>query len=171
MSQHLDSLKIGDSVDFRGPTGSILYKGAGKFSFKKLSTEKDYKTISMVAGGSGLTPMLQIISTIIRNPSDQTEIRFIFANSEEKDILCQEILEELVEKASGRLKVYHLVSKPTGSWKGCRGRVGHDEIKKHFFPPGEDHLVLLCGPVPMVNESCKPSLEKLGYSKDHLYIF
>lgn len=30
MSQYLDSLKIGDTIDFRGPSGLLVYKGKGK---------------------------------------------------------------------------------------------------------------------------------------------
>lgn len=36
MSQHLDNLKIGDTVDFRGPSGRLIYKGHGKFCIKIL---------------------------------------------------------------------------------------------------------------------------------------
>lgn len=36
MSQHLESLKIGDTVEFRGPSGRLVYKGAGKFAIKLL---------------------------------------------------------------------------------------------------------------------------------------
>ena len=171
MSQHLDQLNIGDCVDFRGPTGSLLYKGDGTFSFKKSSSEKNYKSISMIAGGSGLTPMLQIISTIIRNPVDQTKIRFLFANTSEKDILYREELEVLVKKADGRLLVEHIVSRPSEEWKGSRGRVDEERIKQHLFPPSEDHLVLLCGPAPMIKEACSTNLEKLGYANEHVYIF
>lgn len=30
MSQYLESLKIGDSIDFRGPSGLLVYKGIGQ---------------------------------------------------------------------------------------------------------------------------------------------
>lgn len=30
MSQYLDSLQIGDTIDFRGPNGLLVYKGKGK---------------------------------------------------------------------------------------------------------------------------------------------
>lgn len=30
MSQYLDNLKIGDTIDFRGPSGLLVYKGKGK---------------------------------------------------------------------------------------------------------------------------------------------
>jgi cytochrome-b5 reductase len=45
MSQYLESLQIGDTVDFRGPTGRLIYKGQGEFSIKKLRKEPPVKHI------------------------------------------------------------------------------------------------------------------------------
>lgn len=39
MSQHLESLKIGQTIDFRGPSGRLVYKGKGKFTIKLLRKE------------------------------------------------------------------------------------------------------------------------------------
>lgn len=39
MSQHLENLNIGDTVDFRGPSGRLVYNGAGNFSIKVLRKE------------------------------------------------------------------------------------------------------------------------------------
>ena len=38
----------------------------------------------MVAGGTGLTPMLQVIKEILRNPEDKTSVHLIFANNGEE---------------------------------------------------------------------------------------
>ena len=32
MSQYLDTLKVGDTVDIRGPAGKLTYLGRGEFS-------------------------------------------------------------------------------------------------------------------------------------------
>lgn len=57
MSQHLDSLKIGDTMLMKGPKGEIDYYGRGCFTIKKLGSKetKPYKMkkIGMVAGGTG----------------------------------------------------------------------------------------------------------------------
>lgn len=34
MSQHLESLHIGDTIDVRGPSGLIVYKDRGKFAIR-----------------------------------------------------------------------------------------------------------------------------------------
>lgn len=42
--------------------------------------------ISMIAGGTGITPMLQIINAALKNPSDKTTLALVYANVEESDI-------------------------------------------------------------------------------------
>ena len=36
MSQHLDSLNIGDTIEMKGPKGHLEYFGSGKFTVKKM---------------------------------------------------------------------------------------------------------------------------------------
>ena len=58
MSQHLDSLKVGDTVDMRGPKGHLDYHKNGAFTIHPLrkrdpSEERKAKHIGMIAGGTG----------------------------------------------------------------------------------------------------------------------
>lgn len=39
MSQYLENMKIGDTIDFRGPSGRLIYKGNGKILIKLLRKE------------------------------------------------------------------------------------------------------------------------------------
>lgn len=54
MSQYLDSLSIGDSIDVRGPSGRLKYLGKGKFSMKFLRKDPAddviVRKVSMIAG-------------------------------------------------------------------------------------------------------------------------
>jgi predicted ferric reductase len=58
MTQHLDSLNVGDFIRMKGPNGSIQYRGAGQFRLGR--TVKQIRHVAMVAGGSGITPMFQV---------------------------------------------------------------------------------------------------------------
>ena len=54
MSQYLENMKIGDTIDVRGPSGNLIYNGNGEFSVRK-DKNTDPKTIcvkrvSMIAG-------------------------------------------------------------------------------------------------------------------------
>lgn len=57
MSQHLESLNIGDTIEFRGPNGLIVYEGKGKFMVR--SNKKSapiackIQNVGMIAGGTG----------------------------------------------------------------------------------------------------------------------
>jgi nitrate reductase (NAD(P)H) len=56
--QYLDSLSIGSEVEMKGPTGEFVYLGGGRYSFQR--AEKAATHISMIAGGTGITPCYQV---------------------------------------------------------------------------------------------------------------
>lgn len=93
MSQHLETLNIGDTMDFRGPNGLITYEGNGILGArpdkKSALVRRKYKNFGMIAGGTGITPMLQVIWDILKNPADPTKIWLLFANQTEEDILLR----------------------------------------------------------------------------------
>ena len=43
----------------------------------------------MIAGGTGITPMLQIIRAALKNPLDRTKLSLIYANVNVEDILLR----------------------------------------------------------------------------------
>ena len=49
-------------------------------------------------------------------------------------------------------------------WKYSSGFISDEMIKEHLPPPGDDTLILMCGPPPMINFACLPNLDKLNYS-------
>nr|CAG4644227.1 EOG090X0BKI [Lepidurus arcticus] len=168
LSQYLESLPIGEVVDVRGPSGLLVYEGKSRFAIK---TEKkapaslvQASKLNMISGGTGITPMLQLIRQILKDPEDKTEMALLFANQTPSDILLKEELEEACDKNPHRLKLWYTVDRPDESWKFSTGFVSAEMIAEHLLPPGPDTLVLLCGPPPMVNFACQPNLDKLGYS-------
>ncbi|KAJ1366743.1 NADH-cytochrome b5 reductase 3 [Parelaphostrongylus tenuis] len=175
MSQYLEQMKIGDTIDFRGPSGLIVYKGNGKFDIqpdkKSPPKERFFKEVSMIAGGTGITPMLQIITAILKNPSDRTHISLLFANQSEEDILCRKELDELATRHSDRFSVWYTVDRPPEIWKYSSGFINDQMIKEHLAPPSEESAVLMCGPPPMINFACTPNLDKLAYDPKNRFQF
>lgn len=165
MTLHLDSLNIGDTVDIRGPIGRINYQSAGTFTVSSTTGSDTKKTnhIGMICGGSGITPMLQIIRDVLKNPSDGTKLSIIFANQTEEDILLRKELDHYAAANPDRLHVWYTVDKPPASgWKYSTGFIDEQMIRDNLPVDKKDPLILLCGPPPMIKFACLPNLEKCG---------
>jgi len=153
VSKRIGELQVGDSISVRGPKGNFLYE-------PNMVAE-----LGMIAGGTGVTPMLQIIKAVLYNPQDKTSISLIFANVEEKDILLRDELDKLVQMSKGRLRVYYVLNvKPSEEWTGGVGFVTGDMIKEHCPPPGPSMKLLLCGPPPMI-KALSEITEQVGFDK------
>ncbi len=68
------------------------------------------KALGMIAGGTGITPMLQIIKAVLKNPEDKTQLSLIFANVNLDDILLKSELDELAEKYASQFKVFYVLN-------------------------------------------------------------
>ena len=119
----------------------------------------------MIAGGTGITPMLQVIRAIIRGRAsgDKTEVDLIFANVNEEDILLKEDLDTLAAQDKG-FRVHYVLNNPPAGWTGGVGFVTGDMIEKLLPKPAEDVKILLCGPPPMIS-AMKKTTEGLGFRK------
>jgi cytochrome-b5 reductase len=175
LTQYLEALAIGDTIDVRGPSGLLEYVGRGEFNIKpekKLDPKQvKAKLVSMIAGGTGLTPMLQLIRAVFRDPEDTTCLRLLLANQTEEDILIRQELEQIEKENPDRFKIWYTVDRPAPGWTYSSGFINADMIEKALFPPSPDNLVLLCGPPPMINFACTPNLDKLGYTQTMRYSF
>jgi len=163
MSQYMDTLKVGDTLDIQGPIGMHEYLGHGKFMSGK--KEIECKKLGMMAGGTGITPMLQVMAAILRDPSDKTEVSLLYANQTENDILVRDMLDDLAAKHPTQLKVWYTLDRPPADWKYSEGFITDTMIAEHLPGPKESTLVLMCGPPPMVKFACQQNLDKLGYPK------
>ena len=164
MSNILDCMPLGEEIEIRGPTGEIVYNGNGKFIIE--DQERTFKRISLVLGGSGITPGYALIARTILEDAG-VEVRVVDANKSEKDILLKEELDWFVEKGKGRLRVEHILSHPSSEWKGKKGHVDEELIKSVLFDPKEEgSVVFLCGPPGMIQKAALPALKDWGYEED-----
>ncbi|CAL8137175.1 unnamed protein product [Orchesella dallaii] len=176
LTQYLNDLPLGHTIDVRGPSGKLVYNGTGEFAIrpdkKSEPVLRKVKKVNMVAGGSGITPMLQIVNAVFKDADDETCLSLIYANQTEEDILCREDLEKIRDQQPDRFKLWYTVDRPPAEgWKYGTGFVSDVLMKEHFFPPSDDTIVLMCGPPPMVNFACMPNLDKLGYDADLRYAY
>lgn len=159
MSRHLDSLQVGDTIDVRGPLGKFAY------------TRGMAGHICMIAGGTGITPMWQVLTALMADPADTTRLSLILANVTPDDILLKEQLDALAA-AGGKnsFSVYYVLNKPAEEWTGGVGFVTADHIRAQFGPVTDDSLVLLCGPPPM-NKAMLANLDAVGYATSQIFKF
>ncbi|KAI9037572.1 cytochrome b5 [Aspergillus affinis] len=148
--QYLANLKIGDKVLFRGPKGAMRYK---KGLCKKLG---------MIAGGTGITPMYQLIRAICEDETDTTEISLIYANRSEEDILLRDELDAFASSCPGTLKIWYMLDHPPKNWRYGKGYVTPEVMRESLPGPSQDSKVMLCGPPGMVN-AAKKGLVGLGF--------
>eukprot|EP00514_Thraustochytrium_sp_LLF1b_P002668 CAMPEP_0184528878 /NCGR_PEP_ID=MMETSP0198_2-20121128/12041_1 /TAXON_ID=1112570 /ORGANISM="Thraustochytrium sp., Strain LLF1b" /LENGTH=310 /DNA_ID=CAMNT_0026920783 /DNA_START=152 /DNA_END=1084 /DNA_ORIENTATION=- len=164
MSQYLASLKVGDWIDIQGPFGLYEYVGQGQFNIRrKIST---FKNIGMIAGGTGITPMLQVIAAITEDPEDHTSIHLLFANQTEGDIFLREQLEAIQAKHPHQFKLHYTVDRAPEGWAYSTGFVNEEMIREHMPTPGPDTVVLMCGPPPMIKFACRPNLTTVGHAEE-----
>lgn len=175
MSQYLDSLRIGDRIDFRGPSGLLVYQGKGICAIrpdkKSPPVIKNAKQIGMIAGGTGITPMLQVIRAIMKDPSDKTTCYLLFANQTEKDILLRPELEEIQANHPDRFHLWYTLDKVPDEWEYSQGFISEQMVKSQLPAPGDDTLILMCGPPPMIQFACNPNLDKVGHSPSRTFAF
>lgn len=171
MSQYTDALKIGDYLDFKGPVGEFEYVKNGDFI---LETEGNChaRCFNMLAGGTGITPCMQIAAEILRNPEDPTLISLIFACRVEGDLLMRTTLDEWAANFPNRFKVHYILSDAWSSdWKYSTGFVDKPLFEEHLYEPADDVYTLMCGPPVMIDRGCRPNLEAIGHKKETLFAF
>lgn len=172
LTQYLENMKVGDEILVKGPSGRFEYVGHSKFSTKKPRAEPVYrkvKAFGMIAGGSGITPMYQIIKAVLKNPADPTLIYLLFANQTEADILLRGELDAIAKDP--RVKVWYTVDRPEEGWSYSSGFINEEMLKNHMPPADGESVILMCGPPPMINFACKPNLEKLGFKAEDMFTF
>jgi len=146
----LSKLNVGDTVEIRGPKGEMKYH-------KNL-----VKELGMIAGGTGITPMFQIIRRICEDPRDDTKTTLLYANKTEADILLKDELDKFAAQYE-QFNVHYVLSSPSESWKGDKGRVSKEMIEQRLpAPAGMDSKVLVCGPDPMM-EAMVGYLQERGF--------
>ena len=158
MSQVFARLALGQTLQFRGPMGRFKYVPNMKSFF------------GMVAGGTGITPMYQVMKAILENPEDKTKVSLIFGNITEDDILLKEDLDAMQRTHPDRVEIFYILDKPPQGWTGGKGYVTPEMITERFGSPSADRMVLSCGPPPM-KKALKGYLENLGFGDDSLFEF
>lgn len=152
ISRHVDSKKIGEHIEVRGPKGFFTY------------TPNMVEHLGMIAGGTGIAPMYQVLTAILTNPEDKTKVSLVYANVTEEDILLRPELEKFAKEHPDRFKIHYVLNNAPENWNGSVGFVTTEIMEKHLPSKDADGYLLLCGPPPMIS-AMKKNAVTLGYPK------
>ncbi|KAJ3636444.1 hypothetical protein Zmor_028538 [Zophobas morio] len=181
LTHYLDNMRIGDIIAVSGPFGKITYVRRNRFHLKRGVYAGNYrrvndevivtKKVGMIAGGSGITPMFQLIKHVLSDPSDDTELWLLFANQSKLDVVFMKELNLFSAKYT-RFHVWYTVDTVEDStvWEYDVGLVTPEVCQAHL-PPPEDSVILLCGPPVMIDSACLPYLKQLGYDSSRIFTF
>ncbi|XP_038067160.1 NADH-cytochrome b5 reductase-like [Patiria miniata] len=139
MSQYITVWKEDDDIEWRGPYGTFSYQ------------PNQYRRIVMLAAGTGITPMLQVIRHIVINEDDETFVRLVYSSRTYSDILLRETLNELT--AYWNFTVLYALSRetpgehPTSYGESFHyGRIQRDTLAAEMeTSPQPETQVLICG--------------------------
>ena len=172
----LNTVPIGTEIKMRGPVGRLYYYGNGDFSLapKKVKPvrwrRKQYKQVGMLCGGTGITPIYQILQAANLN-KDTVEYFLLFGNRSSKDILLKDELDKINKEQNIKLKLDYTIDNSEEGWNGYVGYITRDKIEKCMPPPSDDTLILICGSGKMCKKYLVPLLIEMGYKEENIHNF
>jgi predicted ferric reductase len=109
--------------------------------------------------GIGITPALSVLRTAAER-DDRRRHLLLYGSRRWADVTFREELGEL-ERELPNLRVAYVLSRPEPGWRGDRGRLGEDLLRRYAPRDVARWSALICGPAAMVADaSC--ALERLG---------
>lgn len=172
MSTHLHNMAPGQRLDFKGPLPKYPW------------AENKHEHIGLIAGGTGITPMYQLLRAIFNNPNDKTKVTLVFGNVSEGDMLLKKELAELENTYPQRFRAFYVLDKAPKGWQGGTGFITKDLLKTVLPEPKDGNIKLfVCGPPGLMNavsgNKVSPkdqgelvgAFKDLGYSKEQVYKF
>lgn len=173
MSKHVSSLKPGDKLGIKGPIPKWKYEA------------NQFEEIGLISGGSGITPMWQLIQRIASDKNDKTKVTLLYSNKSEADILLREKFDAISKENPDQFNIVYGLDKAPANWPGFEGYLTPELGKKYLPDPkkGQKVHVFVCGPPGQMNAVSGPKgpnftqgelsglLKDIGYTIDQVYKF
>jgi ferredoxin-NADP reductase/predicted pyridoxine 5'-phosphate oxidase superfamily flavin-nucleotide-binding protein len=137
------NLGAGDRLSVRGPSGAFHVDPAAAHE------------VVLVAAGSGVTPVMSMIRTLLAAPTT-TRIALLYSNRTEEDVIFAEELLRLEDENPERLSVTHVLTQQSGRLDAAGVHRWLTELR-----PAEDAHYYTCGPEPLM-DTVRGALTELG---------
>lgn len=155
------TLKKGDVLDVMPPMGK----------FTPRVSDKKQKNYLAFAAGSGITPIMSIMKTVIEEEPEST-FTLVYGNKNRNTIIFREAVEALKNKYMQRLRVYHILSREFMDVPLFNGRIDAQKCTD-FCTSLVDIAAMdeafICGPEEMIL-SVRERLVELGMESGHVHI-
>lgn len=151
-------LTVGDTLYAMPPQGKF-------FTLLEPDIAKNYLGF---AGGSGVTPVLSILKTVLRREPLST-FTLVYANRAVNTIMFREELEDLKNQYMGRLRIIHMLESGQDI-DLFTGRVDQDKCNalfKQWIDVSSVTTAFICGPEPMML-AIADSLKTHGLGPDQI---
>jgi ring-1,2-phenylacetyl-CoA epoxidase subunit PaaE len=154
-------LKIGQTVDVLPPMGRFVLP-------ESPASAKRYLAL---AGGSGITPVISIIKTALKeNPG--CSFTLLYGNRDTASIMFLEDLAALKNRYLGRLEVYHFLENEAEEIELFNGRLDRakcEEVFSTLVDTANTDAFFICGPGPMM-DAAEAALAARGVPSDRVFI-
>ena len=154
-------LKVGDVIEVMTPMGS----------FHSVLSGSNKKNYVLFAGGSGITPMMSILKSIL-HIEKQSNVTLIYANRDEDSTIFKSELEKIASENKDHFKLVNVYDNPKAQVADLhKGLITADKAKaliENYGGVNADEY-FICGPGPMM-ENVKTTLEGLKIAKEKIHI-
>jgi ring-1,2-phenylacetyl-CoA epoxidase subunit PaaE len=154
------SLKQGDVLEVMPPTGK----------FNSPLDPKATKNYLAFAAGSGITPVMSILKTVLR-AEPASNFTLVYGNRDRRSIIFREELENLKNKYIGRLQLVHILSREQPEAEILHGRIDGNkcaELCGHLIDIESYDEVFICGPEQMIF-TVRDYLQSKGFPEEHIH--
>jgi alkene monooxygenase reductase len=154
-SATLDATVVcGDRVRLRGPFGQFCVR-------------LSHRPMIMVAGGSGMAPILAMLKDLAATPN-RRKVTFFYGARSHRDLFLVDELTDLAERHDW-FRFVPALSEPAGAdgdWAGESGLI--TEVLARHLPSTRGMEAYLCGPPPMIDAAISV-LSSTGCKDRHIY--
>lgn len=137
-----ESLHIGQSIDVMTPMGN----------FTTEISQNQAKTYVFFAGGSGITPILSLIKTVLVH-EPESFVTLIYGNRKINSIIFKEQIDYLKNVYLTRFNVIHILSEEylgNDMQYGLMDKAKTDQLNEFFLKQEKIDEAFICGPQPMI---------------------
>ncbi|MGH1367107.1 MAG: 2Fe-2S iron-sulfur cluster-binding protein [Maritimibacter sp.] len=154
-----ETLKVGDTIEAMPPSGVF-----------HIPHERAPRTYLGFAGGSGITPILSMLTTLLDEEPAST-FTLVYANRAVNTIMFRSEIEDLKNRYMGRLSVVHVLENDAQEIDLFTGRVDEAKCAALFaawIDIGSIDQAYICGPEPMM-KSIAAALNTHGLGEDQIH--